>query len=85
TAAWESLLNLRPPQIVLLNWQRFYDACIKLLRSLEKAIDKSLPADGPVITGLVREASEDATASIESEPSADSATIQDFKLLLSKL
>jgi hypothetical protein len=85
TAAWESLLNLRPSQIVLLNWQRFYDACIKLLRSLEKASAKSLPADGPVITGLVREATDDATASIESEPSADSATVQDLKLLLSKL
>jgi len=83
TAAWESLLNLRPPQIVLLNWQRFYDACIKLLRSLEKASAKSLPADGPVITGLVREATDEATASIESEPSTHSATVQDLQLLLS--
>lgn len=85
TAAWESLLNLRPPRIVLLNWQRFYDACIKLLRSIEKASAKSLPADGPVIAGLIREATDEATASIESEPSADSATVQDLKLLLSKL
>lgn len=85
TAAWESLLGLRPPRIVLLNWQRFYDACIKLLRSIEKASAKSLPADGPVITGLLREATDEATASIESEPSAGSATVQDLKLLLSKL
>ena len=85
TAAWESLLGLRPPRIVLLNWQRFYDTCIKLLRSLEKASAKSLPADGPVVAGLVREATDEATASIESEPSTDSATIGDLKLLLSKL
>ncbi len=84
-AAWESLLGLRPPRIVLLNWQRFYDACIKLLRSLEKASAKSLPADGPVVAGLIREATDEATASIESEPSADSATVQNLKLLLSKL
>ncbi|MBS3820750.1 MAG: hypothetical protein GVY16_04220 [Planctomycetes bacterium] len=85
TAVWESLLGLRPPKIVLLNWQRFYDSCIKLLRSIEKASAKSLPADGPVVTGLIREATDEATASIESEPSADSATVQDLKLLLSKL
>jgi hypothetical protein len=85
TAVWESLLGLRPPKIVLLNWQRFYDACIKLLRSIEKASAKSLPADGPVITGLLREAIDEATASVESEPSAGSATVQDLKLLLSKL
>jgi hypothetical protein len=84
TTAWESLLGLRPPQIVLLNWQRFYDACIQLLRSIEKASAKSLPSDGPVITGLVREATDEATVSIESEPSAGSATVQDLKLLLSK-
>lgn len=84
-ALWESLLQLRPPRIVLLNWQRFYDACIKLLRSLEKARAKSLPADGPVFAGLVRETADEATASIESEPSTDSVTIQDLKLLLSNL
>ncbi len=85
TAAWESLLNLRPPRIVLLNWQRFYDACIELLRGLEKARSKSLPADGPVVAGLVREAADDATGSIESEPSTGSATVGDLNLLLSKL
>jgi len=84
-ALWESLLALRLPKIVLVNWHRFFGACIKLLRSLERACVKSLPADGPVITGLLREASEEATASIESEPSTDSATIQDFRLLLSNL
>jgi hypothetical protein len=82
---WESLLELRPPRTVLLNWQRFCDACIKLLRSLEKAHAKSLPADGPVVAGLVREATDEATSSIESDLSTDSATIQDFRLLLSSL
>ena len=84
-ALWESLLALRPSKIVLVDWRRFYDACVTLLRSLEKAHAKSLPADGPVVAGLLREASDEATASIESEPSTDSATIQDFRLLLSSL
>lgn len=84
TAVWESLLELRPPRIVLLNWQRFYDTCIKLLRAIEKARTKSLPADGPAVTGLVREAADEATASIESDPSAVSATIAGFQLLLSE-
>jgi predicted transcriptional regulator len=84
-ALWESLLQIRSPSFVLLDWRRFYDACVTLLRSLNKARAKSLPADGPVVAGLLREASEEATASLESESSTDSATIQDFKLLLSSL
>jgi hypothetical protein len=85
TAAWKSLLGLRPPEIVLINWQRLFNACLKLLRSLEKAIGKSLPADGAVVAGLVREAADEATASIESEPSTDSVTIGDLNLLLSEM
>jgi predicted transcriptional regulator len=84
-ALWESLLALRPSKIVLVDWRRFYDACVMLLRSLNKARAKSLPADGPVVAGLLREASDEATASIESDSSTDSATIQDFRLLLSSL
>lgn len=84
-ALWESLLVLRPPKIVLVDWRRFYDACVKLLRSLSKARAKSLPADGPVVAGLLREASEEATASVQPESSTGSATIQDFRSLLSSL
>jgi hypothetical protein len=82
---WESLLGLRTQKVVLLNWHRLYNACIRLLRALEKAQAKSLPADGPVISGLVREATEQLTASIESKPSTDSPTIQNLKLLLSNI
>ncbi|NOZ56682.1 MAG: hypothetical protein GXO73_07835 [Calditrichaeota bacterium] len=82
---WESLLELDPPKIVLLNWQRFYDTCITLLRSLGKVRAKSIPADGPVVTGLLREAFDEAAVCLEAEPSTDSETIQDFRLLLSNL
>jgi predicted transcriptional regulator len=84
-AVWTTLLGLDPPDIVLLNWQRFYDACIKLLRFLSKAQAKSIPADGPVVTGLLREAAEEAAASVETSPSTNSETIRDFRLLLSNL
>ncbi|NOZ56680.1 MAG: hypothetical protein GXO73_07825 [Calditrichaeota bacterium] len=82
---WKSLLELDPPQIVLLNWQRFYDTCITLLRSLGKARAKSIPADGPVVIGLLREAFDEAAGCLEAEPSTDSETIQNFRLLLSNL
>ena len=82
---WESLLDIKPPRIVLLNWPRFYDAAVGLLRSIEKTRSKSLPPDGPVVSGLLREASAEAEASIETEPSTGSATIQDFRLLLTNL
>jgi len=78
---WERLLELTPPQIVLLNWQRFYDACINLLRSLAKAHARSIPADGPAVSGLLREAGDEAAASVDT--SADCETTRDFRLLLS--
>lgn len=84
-AIWTTALGLGHGEIVLLNWLRFYDACIQLLRSLNKAEAKSLPADGPVATGLIREAVEEARASAEVEPSTPSETIQEFTLLLSNL
>lgn len=82
-ALWESLLDLKPPKIVLLNWQKFFDACVKLLRSLSKAQAKSIPADGPVVTGLLRETADEAAASIETP--TDCETVRDFGLLLSNL
>ena len=84
-ALWATVLELDTPDIVLLNWQRFYGACIKLLRSLGKAKARSIRADGPVVTALLREASEEAAASIEAEPSTPSETVQDFTRLLSNL
>ena len=84
-ALWTTLLGLDPPSIVLLNWQRFYDTCIKLLRSLGKAQAKSIPADGPAVTGLLREAADEAAASSETSPPTHSETIRDFRLLLSDL
>lgn len=80
---WATALDLGHARVVLLNWLRFYDACIKLLRSLSKADAKSLPADGPVVAGLIREATEEATASVEVEPSTPSETVQDFTELVS--
>jgi hypothetical protein len=80
---WEALLELDPPQIVLLNWQRFYDACIALLRALAKAEAKSIPANGAVVAGLLREAADEAAASVEIP--TDCETTRDFSLLLSNL
>ena len=80
---WERLLELDPPQIVLLNWQRFYDACTNLLRSLAKAQARSIPADGPAVSGLLREAGDESAASIETP--AESETVQSLSLLLSDL
>ena len=84
-ALWATALDLGHAHIVLLNWLRFYDACIKLLRSLAKAEARSLPANGPVVTGLIREALDEATASVEVEPSRPSETVRDFTKLVSSL
>jgi hypothetical protein len=80
---WERLLELDSRQIVLLNWQRFYDACTKLLRSLAKAHAKSIPAGGPAVSGLLREAGDEAAASVETF--VKSETTRNFRLLLSNL
>ena len=85
SALWASLLDIDPSQIVLLNWQRFYDTCINLLRSIGKAQAKSIPANGPVVRGLLRAAYDDAGTSVETSQSTDSETIQDFRRLLSNL
>ncbi len=84
-ALWATILEVKASDIVLLNWQRFYDACVKLLRSLSKAEAKSLPADGPVVTGLIREARDEAAASLEIESPTPSGTIQGFASLLASL
>jgi hypothetical protein len=82
---WASALELEHAQIVLLNWLRLYDVCIRLLRSFSKAAARSIPADGPVVTALIREAADEAAASIEVEPSTPSGTIQDLTKLLASL
>ena len=82
---WATVLELEHAHIVLLNWLRFYDACIKLLRSLRKSAAKSIPADGPVVTALIREAAGEAAASVEGDPSAPSETVQDLTELLARL
>jgi len=84
-APWATALNVGRDRVVLLNWRRFYDACVTLLRSLSKAEAKSLPADGPVVAGLIREAADEASASLEVEPSTPSETVQGFRQLLSSL
>ncbi|MFP4355874.1 MAG: hypothetical protein ACLFUJ_12185 [Phycisphaerae bacterium] len=84
SSTWETLLALDPPEIVLLNWQRFYNACIKLLRSLQKARSKSISADGPVVAGLAREAAKRVAASLESPDPSASETIEHGKVLLSE-
>ena len=80
---WRSLLQLDPPHVVLVNWKRFYDACVRLLRSLSKARAKSMVPSGPVVTGLVREAIDEAKGSVEAEPSRDCRTVREFVHLLS--
>jgi predicted transcriptional regulator len=82
---WATALDLGHVSIVLLNWLRFYDACINLLRSLSNADAKGLPAEGPVVTGLIREAADEAAASVEVEPTTPSETVQDFTELVSGL
>ncbi len=84
-AIWETVLELEPAHIALLNWLRFYDACINLLRSLSKVATKSLPADGPVVTALIREAAAEAAASVEGDPSTPAGTVQDLTQLLAGL
>jgi hypothetical protein len=81
-AIWATALEIGPAAIVLPNWQRLYDACIRLLRSLEKAAAQSIPADGPVVTALIREAAADVEASAESDPSTPSETILSLTELL---
>ncbi|MGB2821765.1 MAG: hypothetical protein WBF17_12340 [Phycisphaerae bacterium] len=81
-APWTAILELESAHIVLLNWLRLYDASIRLLRTLGKAGAKSIPADGPVVTGLVREAAAEAEASVEGDVSAPSQTVQELRNLL---
>lgn len=84
-APWTAILELESAQILLLNWVRLYDASIQLLRALSKARAKSIPADGPVITALVRETAIEAEASVEGNASARSETVQDLKNLLASV
>lgn len=84
-APWAATLELGDARIVLLNWLRFFDACITLLRSLSKAQARSIPSDGPVVTALIREAVDEAAASVEVDPSTPSETVQDLTRLLSRL
>jgi len=82
-AVWADILGIGPvtsQPLVLVNWPRFFDACITLLRYLAKANAKSLPADGPVVAGLIRQALEDAAASVES--ATPSHTVRDFANVL---
>jgi hypothetical protein len=81
-APWTAILELESVPIVLLNWVRFYDACIQLLHGLAKARARSIPADGPVVTALLRETAAQAEASVEGGASARCQTVQDLKSLL---
>jgi len=81
-APWAAILELGSARIVLLNWRRLYDASVRLLRALGKARAKSIPADGPVVSALVREAAAEAEASVEGDTSTRSETVQDLKNLL---
>jgi predicted transcriptional regulator len=84
-AIWTAALELDRAPIVLLNWRRLYDACIHLLRSINQAAARSIPADGPVVTALIREAAAEAAASIESDPTTPSETVQSLTELLAGL
>jgi hypothetical protein len=81
-APWTTILELESAQILLLNWVRLYDAAIELLQALAKARAKSIPADGPVVTTLLRETATEAEASVEGGASARCETVQDLKNLL---
>ena len=80
---WSTVLHVDPRGIVLLNWLRLYEACLKLLASLVKAEAKSLPPDGPVVTALFREAQDAVAASVEGQPFTPSETVRDFAQLIS--
>jgi hypothetical protein len=82
---WSTILDIDSRGIVLLNWLRLYEACLKLIWSLAKAEAKSLPACGPVVTALLREAQEDVANSVEGQPLTPSETVQDFSNLISSL
>jgi hypothetical protein len=82
---WKAILGVEKCEIVLLNWQRFFEACLTLLRYLHKAVAKAIPADGPVIGSLFREAVEEAAASVEGQPSTTPDTLQDLNRLLADL
>jgi len=81
-APWTAILELESAKISLLNWVRLYDAAIGLLQALAKAEAKSIPADGPVVSALVRETATEAEASVEGDASARCETVQDLKNLL---
>jgi len=82
-ANWADILGLKqtPQQpIVLVNWPRFFDACVTLLRYLAAAAAKSLPADGPVVTRVISKAAEKIDDSVVSD--APSPTVGDFVNIL---
>ena len=81
-AVWSTLLEIDTRDIVLLDWLRLYEACLKLLRSLAKAGARSLPADGPVVASLLREARTSVSASVEGQPLLPSETVRSFTRML---
>ena len=81
-APWTTILSVEYGNIVLLNWWRLFDACIRLLRSLSKASAKSIQATGPVVAGLVRQAETEAAASVEGDAATPSETLENLAKLL---
>jgi len=81
-APWKAILELESNLILLLDWARFYDTAIVLLRALSKARVASIPADSPVVAAILRQAAADIEANVQSNASSPSQTAQDLKNLL---
>lgn len=84
-AIWAKVLGIGDRSVAVLNWLRLYEACLRLLRSLNKAAATSIPADSPAVALLLRETEDEAAASVESSPSTPAQTVEDLKQLLSSL
>jgi len=82
---WTSILELKSPRIILINWVRLFDTVITLLRDLAKASARSIPPDGPVVAAILREAATATDTCIEGDALARSATVDDLQHILTNV
>lgn len=79
---WRALLALQEDAIALVNWRRFFDVCIHLLRALAKAGRKALTLDSVVVAALVRDAADASAECREGDWSSDAPSLQHLRDLL---
>ncbi len=82
--AWDAILQQPSRRLILVDWFKAFDACIRLLRTLAKATRASLPPASPVITACHRETRDALSASLLNKPRAEATSLSKLQSLFSE-